>query len=149
LFYPLIKDLRDKSKDIELDDFWIERLVNHSSIDSYPELNGKAEYILAISNYLLMCGKFGINSVENELVTLDELKRQFLTDCSAEYLDTACLALLPAAGFSQMVTAINPFEGDREDDYFLDDVLRVSDYGVTGVPSNRHLEKYTLMASKA
>ena len=40
-----------------------------------------------------------------------------------------------------MVTAINQFEGDREDDYFLDDVLRVSDYGVTGVPSKRHFEK--------
>ena len=141
LFHPLIKDLGNKSKVIEFDDFWIERLVNYSSIDSYPELNGKAEYILAISNYLLMCGKFGVNSVESELVTIDELKRKFLADCSAEYLDTACLALLPAAGFSQMVAAINPFEGDREDDYFLDDVLRVSDYGVTGVPNKRHLEK--------
>jgi hypothetical protein len=141
LFYPLIKDLSNKGKDIEFDDFWIERLVNYSSIDSYSELNGKAEYILAISNYLLMCGKFGVNSVESELVTVDELKRKFLADCNAEYLDTACLALLPAEGFSQMVAAINPFEGDREDDYFLDDVLRVSDYGVTGVPNKRHLEK--------
>ena len=141
LFYPLIKDLSNKSKDIEFDDFWIERLVNYSSIDSYPDLNGKAEYILAISNYLLMCGKFGVNSVESELITIDELKRIFLADCNAEYLDTACLALLPAAGFSQMVVAINAFEGDREEDYFLDDVLRVSDYGVTGVPNKRHLEK--------
>ena len=141
LFYPLINDLGNKSKDIGFDDFWIERLVNYSSIDSYPDLNGKTEYILAISNYLLMCGKFGVNSVESELVTIDELKRKFLDDCSAEYLDTACLALLPAAGFSQMVAAINPFEGDRVDDYFLDDVLRVSDYGVTGVTNKRHLEK--------
>ncbi len=141
LFYPLIKDLSNKSKDIEFDDFWIERLVNYSSIDSYPELNGKAEYILAISNYLLMCGKFGVNSVESELVTIDELKRKFLAGCNAEYLDTACLALLPEAGFSQMVVAINAFEGDRENDYFLDDVLRVSSYGVTGVPNKRHLEK--------
>ncbi len=141
LFYPLIKDLSDKNKGIEFDDFWIERLVNYSSIDSYPKLNEKAEYILAISNYLLMCGKFGASSVESELVTVDELKRKFLVNCSAEYLDTACLALLPAAGFSQMVAAINAFEGDREDDYFLDDVLRVSDYGVTGIPNKKHLEK--------
>jgi hypothetical protein len=141
LFCPLIKDLSQKSNEIEFDDFWIERLVNYSSIDSYPEPNEKAEYIIAISNYILMCGKFGISSVESDLVTVDELKRKFLVGCSAEYLDTACLALLPAAGFSQMVTAINAFEGDREDDYFLDDVLRVSNYGVTGVPSKYHLEK--------
>jgi hypothetical protein len=141
LFYPLIKDSGNKSKDIEFDDFWIERLVNYSSIDSYPKLNEKAEYIVAISNYLLMCGKFGVNSVESELVTIDELKRKFLADCNAEYLDTACLALLPAAGFSQMVAAINAFEGDREDDYFLDDVLKVSDYGVNGVPDKRHLDR--------
>ena len=141
LFYPLIKESNLKGKEIEFDDFWIERLVNYSSIDSYSEVNEKAEYILAISNYLLMCGKFGVNSVESELVTIDELKRKFLSDCNAEYLDTACLALLPAAGFSQMVPAINAFEGDREDDYFLDEVLRVSDYGVTGIPNKRHVEK--------
>jgi len=141
LFYPLIKDLGHKSKIIELDDFWIERLVNYSSIDSYPDQNGKAEYILAISNYLFMCGKFGVGSVENDLASVDELKRKFLADCTAEYLDTACLALLPPEGFSQMVTAINAFDGDRADDYFLDDVLRVSDYGVSGVPNKRHLEK--------
>ena len=141
LFYPLIKDLNHKSNEIKIDDFWIERLVNYSSINSYHELDEKVEYILAISNYILMCGKFGLSSVENDLVTVDELKRKFLVDCNAEYLDTACLALLPAAGFSQMVAAINAFEGDREDDYFLDDVLRVSDYGVTGVPNKRHLER--------
>lgn len=141
LFYPLMKDLNVKNEGIKFDDFWIERLVNYSSIDSYSELNEKAEYILAISNYILMCGKFGINSVESELVTVDELKRKFLVNCTAEYFDTACLAPLPAAGFSQIVAAINPFEGDREDDYFLDDVLRVSDYGVTGVPNKRHFEK--------
>lgn len=141
LFYPLVKDLSDKGKDIEFDDFWIERLVNYSSIDSYPELNEKAEYILAISNYLLMCGKFGANSVESELITVDELKRKFLADCSAEYLDTACLALLPASGFSQVILVINAFEGDREDDYFLGDILRVSNYGVVGIPNKRHLEK--------
>ena len=140
-FYPLLKALKDKNKDIEFDDFWIERLVNFSSINNYPDLDKKAEYIISISNFLLMCGKFGISSVENDLVTVDELKRKFLFDCSAEYLDTACLALLPNAGFSQMVVAINAFEGDREDAYFLDDILRVSDYGVTGVPSKYHLEK--------
>ena len=140
LFKPLIKDLNGKNKNLEFDDFWIERLVNYSSIDSYLELNEKAEYILAISNYLLMCGKFGVNSVESELVTLNELKRGFLVNCRAEYFDTACLALLPAAGFSQAVAAINPFEGDREGDYFLDDVLRVAGYGVRSASNKRHLE---------
>ena len=140
LFYPLIRSLNDKAKGIEFDDFWIERLVNYSSIESYPEIDQKAEYIVSISNYLLMCGKFGVSSIEADLVTADEMKRKFLFNCTAEYLDTACLAFLPAAGFSQMVVAINAFEGDRVDDYFLEDVLRVSDYGVTGIPSRRHLQ---------
>ena len=140
LFYPLI---RDEDESMKLDDFLTVRLVKYSSIDSYPELNEKAEYILAISNYLLMCGNFGVNSVESGLVTVDELKRKFLVNCTVEYLDTACFALLPAAGFSQMVAAIYPFEGDRDGfgDYFFKDILIASGYGVTGVPEEKHLKK--------
>lgn len=141
LFHPLINNLNGKVNDVQFDDFWIERLVNYSSIYSFSELDEKAEYIIAISNFLLMCAKFGIGSVESDLAAENELKRGFLVDCNAEYLDTACLAFLPAVGFSQMVAAINPFEGDRESDYYLDDVLRVSDYGVTGVPNKRQVDK--------
>jgi hypothetical protein len=141
LFYSLLS--RDDKKNIAIsyDDFFIERLVNYSSIDVFLNINERSEYIISISNLLMMCAKFGMSSVESELVTVDELKRKYLDSCTSEYLDTACLALLPPSGFSQMVPMINPFEGDREDDYSLNDVLRVCDYGVTGSPNKRHVDK--------
>jgi hypothetical protein len=144
LFNPVIKEARHEEQPISLDDFWIERLVNYSEVNDFADLEDKVEYILAISNYLMMCAKFGINCVFDEFVTFNELKRGFLQGCSAEYLDTACLALLPPSGFQQTIISINAFEGDREGDYFLEDILRVTDYGVTGIPEKIHLDKIYL-----
>jgi hypothetical protein len=141
IFYPLINKNQSENNIVNFEDFWIERLVNYSSINSYLEHEDKSEYLISISNFLMMCAKFGINSVQDDLVTLDELKRKHLSCCTSEYFDSACLALLPANGFLQIIPSISPFDGDREDDYFLDDILRVTDYGVNGSPNSRHLDK--------
>jgi len=92
LFYSLV--FRDDQKNIatSYDDFFIERLVNYSSLDAFLNCNERAEYIISISNLLMMCGKFDVESVESGLVTVDELKRKFLVSCTSKYLDTACLA---------------------------------------------------------
>ena len=141
LFSPLIKNTKNKFTFTNLDDFCVERLVNFSCLDVFSDLNNRVEYLIAISNYLMICAKFGISAVESGLVSEGELKREFLSGCESEYLDTACLAMLPPSGLGQIIPLINSFEGDRVDNFFFDDVLRVADYGIRGVPNKRLIDE--------
>jgi len=90
----------------------------------------KAEYIIGISNLLMINAKLGVASVLNGLTTDAELTRKYLNDVNAECVGQACLALIPGSGFAQLINAINQYEGDGPEDYALTEALRVTGYGV-------------------
>ena len=141
IFAPLFKKNIYKGGEFKIEPFWSERIEYLSSRDSFDDLDDKSEYLVAISNLLMVCAKLNIESVTNGIVSDDELERDFLSDVYADYLDGACLAPLPGRGFVQMLVAINNFEGDRADDYLLTYVLRVTDYGLRGSPDPDHLDE--------
>jgi hypothetical protein len=140
IFLPLFKKNVYPTQGFKLHDFWSERLEYISSRESFGELSDAADYLIAISNLLMIGAKLGINSVGEGVVSQSELQRQFLWDVESEYLDAACLSPLPMEGLVQILISINPYEGDRIDDYSFDHILRASDYGVKGAPTRRQLD---------
>jgi hypothetical protein len=133
IFNRLFKKIVYKESIFNFELFYRERIEHLSSRDGIGGSENEAQYIIAISNLLMISAKLGLNSVDAGLVSEQELTREFLADVDAECLDIACLSPLPASGFAQMLVAINPHEGDRFDNYRVSKALRVADYGA---PSN-------------
>ena len=107
-------------------------------------MDDKSEYLVAISNLLMVCAKLDVQSVTNGLASDDELERGYLSDVSADYRDVACLAPLPRAGFAQMLFAISHSLGGHGtfgDLHAIHDALRVTDYGVGGSTHPVYLDK--------
>lgn len=141
LLAPLFKKTVYKSENFKLKAFWSERLDYISSIESFDDIDDRSEYIVAVSNLLMICAKLGVESVTNKIVTEDELERRFLSDVTADCLNVACLAPLPRAGFAQMLVTISENDGGRPEDCPLTYALRVTDYGITGVPDSDRLDE--------
>jgi hypothetical protein len=74
LFGPLIRNIKKEYELKDLDDFCLERLVNFSEIEAFSDLNDKVEYLIAISNYLMICAKCGIGAVDNGFVGEKEIR---------------------------------------------------------------------------
>ena len=145
IFAPLFKKNVYKGGKFEVESFWAERIEYLSSIEeSFDDLDDKSEYLVAISNLLMVCAKLNVQSVTNGLASDDELERGYLSDVSADYRDVACLAPLPRAGFAQMLFAISHSLGGHGtfgDLHAIHDALRVTDYGVGGSPDPVYLDK--------
>ena len=139
IFAPLFKKTIYKDAKFEIDSFWIERIEHLSSRDSFDDVDDQSEYLVAISNLLMMCAKLDVESVTNGIVSDDELKRGYLSDVSANCLSLACLVPLPSNGFTQILIMINPYETDWCDNA-LSYALRVSSYEVNISPEPDHLD---------
>lgn len=132
IFNRLFKKVVYKNSNFDLQQFYRERIEHLSSRDALGDPADEAEYIIAISNLLMINAKLYVNSIEDGIVTEQELCRDFLADVTGECLDLACLTSLPSSGFEQMLVAINPYEGDRPDTYCVLEALRVVAYGMPG-----------------
>jgi hypothetical protein len=130
IFSRLFKKVIYKDLDFNLENFFSERIEHLSTRDNVGNETLQAEYIIAISNLLMVTAKLDINCVEDGIVAEHELLRDFLSDIDSEYLDLACLAPLPVSGFAQILGAINPFEGDRSENYHVSKAIRVANYGL-------------------
>jgi hypothetical protein len=130
IFLPLFKNAVYKGDKFIIEDFWGERLDHLSSRDAFDRDEDKAEYIIGISNLLMINAKLDVASVLYGLATDAELAREYLYDVDAECVDQACLALIPGSGFAQLINAINQYEGEGPEEYALTEALRVTAYGV-------------------
>jgi len=63
-----------------LDDFQGERIEYLSSREAFEDAESQPEYIVAISNLLMMTAKLRIPSVASGVATNYEVNRQFLYD---------------------------------------------------------------------
>lgn len=131
IFSRLFKKMVYKDSSFDIANFYRERIEYLSDRNALIDHESQAEYIIAISNLLMICAKLGISSAEEGIVSDQELARKFLDDIESEYLDLAALSTLPLSGFAQILGAINPYEGDRFDNYCVSKALRVANYGLT------------------
>ena len=142
IFAPLFKKKIYVDVKFEITSFWSERIDYLSSIDSLVDVNDQAEYLVAISNLLMVCAKVDVGSVTNGIVSDDELERSYLSEVYADCLVLTCLAPLPSFGYGQMLVKINSFENVcRDEIYSLSYGLRVSNYGLTGSPDPYYLDE--------
>jgi hypothetical protein len=129
IFNRLFKRIVYCNSSFELSTFYEERIEHLSSRESIGNAGDEANYIIAISNVLMIAAKLGVSAAKEGVASAGEVKRDFLLDVDSEYLDLACLAPLAGSGFAQMISAINPYEGDRPEAYRISKALRVADYG--------------------
>ena len=142
IFAPLLKRKIYLDNKFEIKRFWRERIDFVSSREeSFDDVDDQAEYLVAISNLLMVCAKLNVESVTNGIVSDNELERGYLSDVYADCLGLTCLAPLPSVGYAQMLVKINSFEGFREEISSLSYGLRVSDYGLSGSPDPYHLDE--------
>jgi hypothetical protein len=112
------------------------RLMDGGLCFDHPE--EVAEYIVSVSNLMMMTAKLDLDSVREGLVSAAELNREFLADVTEGQLDLASVAALPGSGFAQVVASINPYECDLAGRWKLGAALRLADYGLPG-PWDEHL----------
>ena len=130
IFAPLMKKVIYFEGPFKIENFWEQRIEILSDRDKFQHVEDEAEYLIGISNLLMICSKLDVTSAAIGLATDAELRREFLCDVNAECLDQACLVPIPATGFAQLIIAIDGYEGDRPEEYELADALKVTSYGI-------------------
>lgn len=131
LFCPLYKKVIYDNSTFEWHNFYGERIELLSDRNLLNNPLDEAEYIIAISNLLMMAAKLDVQVVKEGLASPDELSRAFLNDTNNKYQDLACIVTLPSSGFVQIIEAADPYAtDDGSSGYDLKEALRVSDFGM-------------------
>jgi hypothetical protein len=130
IFGRLFKRIVYNNAAFSIDSFFSER-INHLSVrEIFLDPKDQAEYIVGISNLLLISAKLGVSAVEEEIVSKTELQREYLLDVETSNYDLACLCPIPSSGFAQIIKSLNPHEGDRPESINIYKALQVASYGM-------------------
>jgi hypothetical protein len=126
IFGRLFKHIVYAGQSFNFHSFFSERIEYLSKREALDHGEDQAEYIIAISNLLMIAAKLGVGAVEQGIVTEKELLREYLFDVKSKNINLAGLLPIPDSGFVQILASA--FEPDLGDS--IANALSLADYGV-------------------
>jgi hypothetical protein len=156
LFKNLVQEQVFKSGQVPAKTFLSDRLKYFSDIEKIEGVRPKIDYLIAISNLLMISSVLDINGVAESIFTKEELNREFHLLLDAETYDDLSILLLPKSAIPSVLENINPWEGERPEELNFGDLfvkisygkLSSPKYGIHGKPSCRKWNTWTDIDSK-
>ena len=142
LFKNLIHEQIFKSNPVPFKSFYIDRLQYLSDIEKIEGVKPKIEYLVAISNLLMISSALDINGVKESIFTKEELEREFHLLLDTETYDDLCILFLPKSAIPSVVEKINPWEGERPEELNFGDLFVQISYGKLSSLDGDELDEY-------
>ena len=116
LFKNLVQEQIFNSSQVPVESFLTDRLKYFSDIEKVDGVRPKIDYLIAISNLLMISSVLDINGVAESIFTKEELNRDFYYLLNVEVNDDLSILFLPKSAISSIIEVINPWEGERPEE---------------------------------
>lgn len=142
LFKNLVQEHVFKSGQISAKTFNADRIQYFSDIENIEGVSPKIDYLIAISNLLMISSVLDINGVAESIFTREELDREFHLLLDAETYDDLSILFLPKSAIPSVIENINPWEGERPEELNFGDLFVKLSYGKLSSIDGDDLDEY-------
>lgn len=142
LFKNLVQEQVFKSGQVPAKTFLSNRLKYFSDIEKIEGARSRIDYLIAISNLLMISSALDINGVAESIFTKEELNREFYLLLDAETYDDLSILLLPKSAIPSVLENINPWEGERPEELNFGDLFVKISYGKLSSLDGDDIDEY-------
>ena len=142
LFKNLVQEQVFKSSQVPAKTFNADRIQYFSDMEKIEGVRPKIDYLIAISNLLMISSVLDINGVAESIFTREELDREFHLLLDAETYDDLSILFLPKSAIPSVIENINPWEGERPEELNFGDLFVKISYGKLSSLNEDDLDEY-------
>jgi len=142
LFKNLVQEQVFKSSKVPANTFLADRIQYFSDIEKIEGVRPKIDYLIAISNLLMISSVLDISGVNESIFTREELNREFHLLLDSETYDDLSILFLPKSAIPSVIENINPWEGERPEELNFGDLFVKLSYGKISSLDGDDLDEY-------